>query len=643
MEPYDSKVSSSKRLIGFGTFGMVYRDEDDDAVACKEFVRTEEFNFETKDKKKKAFYHHLDVGPREEIHTLRIMSRLGVAPKLRSVRFRKTAEEEGWEVCGAEMDRYEADLLRFCMRKENKDIMKRNFNSIARQLIQHVCTWSEIGFVHRDVKANNIVVRRRRASRRTKDDDELELKVIDWGCAQCVRVDPVVNFRDTTYVVREPLGVLQYYSSSKQGEFERAEDGLKVDIWSAAMTLFYVLCHIEEKPIPFPFAEEERGMSRFLIDTLGIDSTVDPIESKVSWVQFNLKRRALNLEVLDEVTEENKAKLSSGAVAYRKRVLDEHEKDPSGRVTAININVNSKTVLQRNNFTKAVVNQLGAVPDYVSPDLLCLLDRMFVAKVSDRISHEEIPRYMKGVPSFKKKMTSADLGKYDPERAHDLRKFTLCVFDFMAAPKDRNGFTEYMTLIAARELYLKDGGPFDINRLLAIHFLMDRSEFEPYCPLETEEDFSLDLPSISEIDNDSIEEYFKPLLERDALFYVHLFDGSHLPLKALDLPLRGCKLAVRYISLLWYTDLAQTRFRKDTTKKAATFFTNAVRCFLRRVWKEEEDGSFDEEHEWLRKRSREVYVMVKNPTLFGTMVANFFRSARGDSSAFCQAVFSYFS
>lgn len=85
------------------------------------------------------------------------------------------------------------------------------------------------GVVHRDLKLENILV-----------DDEMNMKVADFGFATYKKIDKLQSYRGTmTYMAPE----------IKQS---KVYDGMQVDIFSAAVILFTMVQGI------FPFKEAKR-------------------------------------------------------------------------------------------------------------------------------------------------------------------------------------------------------------------------------------------------------------------------------------------------------------------------------------------------------------------------------------------------
>ena len=92
---------------------------------------------------------------------------------------------------------------------------------IMKQLMSAICYSHQNHIVHRDLKPENILLE--------GDTDELAIKIIDWGCAQTIKVSKQSKQADGTayYIAPEVL----------KGEYNE-----KCDIWACGVIFYILLC-----------------------------------------------------------------------------------------------------------------------------------------------------------------------------------------------------------------------------------------------------------------------------------------------------------------------------------------------------------------------------------------------------------------
>ena len=93
---------------------------------------------------------------------------------------------------------------------------------IMRQILSAICYSHQNHIVHRDLKPENILLEE-------KDDKELVLKIIDWGCALPIKKNQKLHNADGTpyYIAPEVL----------EGNYDE-----KCDVWSSAVIMYVMLC-----------------------------------------------------------------------------------------------------------------------------------------------------------------------------------------------------------------------------------------------------------------------------------------------------------------------------------------------------------------------------------------------------------------
>ena len=92
---------------------------------------------------------------------------------------------------------------------------------IMKQLMSAICYSHQNNIVHRDLKPENILM--------DNDNDDLTIKIIDWGCAQTIKTTKQSNQADGTayYIAPEVL----------KGEYNE-----KCDIWACGVIFYILLC-----------------------------------------------------------------------------------------------------------------------------------------------------------------------------------------------------------------------------------------------------------------------------------------------------------------------------------------------------------------------------------------------------------------
>ena len=92
---------------------------------------------------------------------------------------------------------------------------------IMKQLMSAICYSHQNNIVHRDLKPENILM--------DNDSDDLTIKIIDWGCAQTIKITKQSNQADGTayYIAPEVL----------KGEYNE-----KCDIWACGVIFYILLC-----------------------------------------------------------------------------------------------------------------------------------------------------------------------------------------------------------------------------------------------------------------------------------------------------------------------------------------------------------------------------------------------------------------
>ena len=116
----------------------------------------------------------------------------------------------------------------YCKGGELFDIIstKGNFSEkdacvIMKQLMSAICYSHQNNIVHRDLKPENILM--------ADDDEDLNIKIIDWGCAQTVKKTKHSKKADGTayYIAPEVL----------KGQYNE-----KCDIWACGVIFYILLC-----------------------------------------------------------------------------------------------------------------------------------------------------------------------------------------------------------------------------------------------------------------------------------------------------------------------------------------------------------------------------------------------------------------
>ena len=92
---------------------------------------------------------------------------------------------------------------------------------IMKQLMSAICYSHQNNIVHKDLKPENILM--------DGDKDSLNIKIIDWGCAQTIKSVQKSNNADGT----------SYYIAP---EVLRGEYNEKCDIWACGVILYILLC-----------------------------------------------------------------------------------------------------------------------------------------------------------------------------------------------------------------------------------------------------------------------------------------------------------------------------------------------------------------------------------------------------------------
>ena len=92
---------------------------------------------------------------------------------------------------------------------------------IMKQLMSAICYSHQNNIVHRDLKPENILM--------DNDNNDLTIKIIDWGCAQTIKTTKQSNKADGTvyYIAPEVL----------KGEYNE-----KCDIWACGVIFYILLC-----------------------------------------------------------------------------------------------------------------------------------------------------------------------------------------------------------------------------------------------------------------------------------------------------------------------------------------------------------------------------------------------------------------
>lgn len=102
------------------------------------------------------------------------------------------------------------------------------FVSIARSLIEKLCTWSKLGLSHRDLKPQNIVV----------DPDSSDLRIIDWGAAS------FNHWSSPEYGLTTDICTL-WYRCPEILLGAKHYNPVALDIWSVAASLIHVWSRIK--------------------------------------------------------------------------------------------------------------------------------------------------------------------------------------------------------------------------------------------------------------------------------------------------------------------------------------------------------------------------------------------------------------
>ena len=119
-------------------------------------------------------------------------------------------------------------ISEYCQGGELFDaISKRGFFSeydasyIMKQVLSAICYSHQNNIVHRDLKPENILL--------DAKDNDLTVKIIDWGCAKTVKKDEKMDSID---------GTLYYIAP----EVLNGESDKKSDVWSCGVILYILLC-----------------------------------------------------------------------------------------------------------------------------------------------------------------------------------------------------------------------------------------------------------------------------------------------------------------------------------------------------------------------------------------------------------------
>ena len=92
---------------------------------------------------------------------------------------------------------------------------------IMKQLMSAICYSHQNGIVHRDLKPENILME--------NDNEDLSIKLIDWGCAKTLKKKEKLHQADGTsyYIAPEVL----------KGNYDE-----KCDIWACGVIFYILLC-----------------------------------------------------------------------------------------------------------------------------------------------------------------------------------------------------------------------------------------------------------------------------------------------------------------------------------------------------------------------------------------------------------------
>ena len=171
---------------------------------------------------------------------------------------------------------------------------EKNAAIIMKQILSGVCYSHQNHIVHRDLKPENILL--------DNKSDDLNIKIIDWGCAKTINKTEKLHTADGTayYIAPEVL----------QGDYDE-----KCDVWSCGVILYILLCgyppfngdsdediyeEILKGKLDFP-KEEWAGVSNDAKELIKKMLTVDP-KKRVSALEamsdkwFNVNKKNNNVD-----------------------------------------------------------------------------------------------------------------------------------------------------------------------------------------------------------------------------------------------------------------------------------------------------------------------------------------------------------
>ncbi|EGR28347.1 protein kinase domain protein [Ichthyophthirius multifiliis] len=140
-------------------------------------------------------------------------------------------------------------LYQYLKNKKKNQLLIYDVKKIFRQIIQGVDYIHQKNVCHRDIKLENLLL-----------DDDLNIKIIDFGFAVCSPHDRKLNsFCGTpSYMAPEIIKKVEY-------------SGQKVDIWSCGIVLYILVCG----KFPFKGYDEKDLYRKILKNNYQIPSFVD--------------------------------------------------------------------------------------------------------------------------------------------------------------------------------------------------------------------------------------------------------------------------------------------------------------------------------------------------------------------------------
>ena len=197
---------------------------------------------------------------------------------------------------------------------------------VMKQLISAICYSHQNGIVHRDLKPENILME--------NDNDDLSIKLIDWGCAKTLKKKEKLHQADGTsyYIAPEVL----------KGNYDE-----KCDIWGFGIIFYILLCGYP----PFNGDSDEEIFKSVLKGDLQFppeewDSVSDNAKNLIQkFLTKNPKKRISALESLQDIW-----------------FKENEEKEETNKKLAKNVINNMKKFKKKGKLEKAtiafIINQL---------------------------------------------------------------------------------------------------------------------------------------------------------------------------------------------------------------------------------------------------------------------------------------------